>query len=80
MLITARVARLGQVRHDRANRPRHSVVSEKLLDRPHREALVVREMVACGDEEVAVISAELESRVGLGIEARDDRQGGTHSF
>jgi hypothetical protein len=31
------------------------------LIRPHREAFIVGEMVAYGDEEVAVVGAELES-------------------
>jgi hypothetical protein len=71
----ALVARPGQIRHNRADRPRHPSLAEKLLDRPNREALVVGEMVACGDEEVAVIGAELESGIALAVEARDDWQG-----
>ena len=42
--------------------------------------MVVREVVACGDEEIAVVGAELKSGVGLAVEASDDRQGGIHNF
>jgi hypothetical protein len=80
MLIKTLFTRLSQILGDRADRPRHTVLLEKLLDPPHREALVVREMVACGDEKVTVVGAELESGVGLAVEASDDRQGGTHNF
>jgi len=80
MSIRTLVTRLGQIRDDRADRPRHPVLLEKLLDPPHRKALVVGEMVACGDQEVAVVGAELESGIGLAVEASDDWQRGTHSF
>jgi hypothetical protein len=80
MLITALFAWLTQIPDDGTDRPRHSVLLERLLDPSHGEALVVSEMVACGDEEVAVVGAELESGVGLAVNAGDDRQRGTHSF
>jgi hypothetical protein len=36
----------------------------RVLDRPYREASIVGEVVASGDEEVTVVGAELESRAG----------------
>jgi len=80
MLITALLAWLTQISDDGTDRARHPVLLEKLLDPSHGEALVVSEMVACGDEDVAVVGAELESGVGLPVNARDDRQGATHNF
>jgi hypothetical protein len=67
MLIIALVAWPSQIPDDRANRPRHPTLAEILLDRPNREALVVGELMACRDKEVAVVGAELESGVGLAI-------------
>lgn len=74
MLITALVARLSQIRDDRTDGPRHPALAEILLDPPHREALVMGEVVACGDEEVAVVGGQLESGVGLAVEASDNRE------